>query len=312
MYMTELLATLQDLLFNWLVHGLGSFSGWQIVAYTLVTTHITIAAVTIFLHRSQAHRSVELHALPAHFFRCWLWLSTGIVTREWVAVHRKHHSACKTPQVSRSPQTRGIAAVLLRGSELSAAAAEDQHMLDRFGTGTPDDWFERKLYTPHSFLGVGHWSGYRDFETADESRNIMPWGIVIGGEELHNNHHTYPTTAKLSVCRHEFNFGWGYIRGLEMLGLATVRHVRPQLRLGSTRPVHPGVVRGRAKPDACRAGRDARTIAAAVEALGRVRRSTCGRSAGLAEDGRAAHLFENLRCRDGPFSAGMGASFEAN
>lgn len=227
-------------------------------------------------------------------------------------VYRKHHSACKTPQDSHSPQTRGIAAVLLRGSELSAAAAEDQHMLDRFGTGTPDDWLERKLYTPHSFLGVGHWSEYRDFETADESRNISPWGVVIGGEELHNNHHTYPTTAKLSVCRHEFNLGWGYIRGLEMLGLATVRQVRPQLRLGSTRPVRPGVVRGRAKPDACRAGRDARTTAAALEALGRVRRPTCGRSAGLAEDGRAARLFENLRCRDGPFGASMGASFEAN
>lgn len=274
MHMTELLTTLQDVLFDWLTHGLSGFSGWQIVAYTLVTTHITIAAVTIFLHRSQAHRSVKLHVLPSHFFRFWLWLSTGIVTREWVAVHRKHHAACETPEDPHSPQTRGIATVLLRGSELYAAAAKDRHMLDQYGAGTPDDWIERKLYTSHSFHGVGlmlvidllafgaigatvwavqmlwipvsaagivngigHWCGYRNFEVADASRNIVPWGILIGGEELHNNHHTYPTSAKLSVRRHEFDLGWAYIRGLEMLGLATVRRVPPQLRLGSARPV---------------------------------------------------------------------------
>ncbi len=274
MPMTELRSTLHDALVDWLVHGLVSFSGWQIVAYTLVTTHVTSAAVTIFLHRSQAHRSVELHALPSHFFRCWLWLGTGIVTREWVAVHRKHHAACETPDDPHSPQTRGIAAVLLRGSELYAAAAMDRRMLDQYGAGMPDDWIERKLYTPHSFHGVGlmlaidlllfgaigatvwavqmlwipvsaagivngigHWWGYRNFEVADASRNIVPWGILIGGEELHNNHHTYPTSAKLSVRRHEFDLGWAYIRSLEMLGLATVRRVRPQLRLGSARPV---------------------------------------------------------------------------
>ncbi|MBC7499232.1 MAG: fatty acid desaturase [Herminiimonas sp.] len=272
--MTELLPTLQDALVDWLVHGLSNFSGWQIVAYTLVTTHITIAAVTIFLHRSQAHRSVALHALPSHFFRCWLWLGTGIVTREWVAVHRKHHAACESPEDPHSPQTRGIAAVLLRGSELYAAAAKDHHLLDQYGAGTPDDWIERKLYTPYSFCGVGlmlaidllafgaigatvwavqmlwipvtaagiingigHWWGYRNFELADASRNIIPWGIVIGGEELHNNHHTYPTSAKLSVRRHEFDLGWVYIRCLEMLGLATVRRVGPQLRLGAARSI---------------------------------------------------------------------------
>ncbi|MFT5933644.1 MAG: stearoyl-CoA desaturase (delta-9 desaturase) [Hydrogenophaga sp.] len=274
MHMSEPLATLHDALVAWLVHGLSGFSGWQIVAYTLVTTHITIVAVTIFLHRSQAHRSVELQALPSHLFRCWLWLSTGIVTREWVAVHRKHHAACDTPDDPHSPQTRGIAAVLLRGSELYAAAAKDRRMLEQYGAGTPDDWLERKLYTPHSFLGVGlmllidllafgaigatvwavqmlwipvsaagivngigHWWGYRNFEVADASRNIVPWGVVIGGEELHNNHHTYPTSAKLSVRRHEFDIGWAYIRGLEMLGLATVRRIPPQLRLGAERPV---------------------------------------------------------------------------
>ena len=274
MLMSELLTTLQDVLFDWLAHGLIGFSGWQIVAYTLVTTHITIAAVTIFLHRSQAHRSVELRPLASHFFRCWLWLTTGIVTREWVAVHRKHHAACETPEDPHSPQTRGISAVLLRGSELYAAAAKDRQMLEQYGAGTPNDWIERKLYTPHSFYGVGlmlvidllafgaigatvwavqmlwipitaagivngigHWWGYRNFELADASRNIVPWGILIGGEELHNNHHTYPTSAKLSVRRYEFDLGWAYIRGLEMLGLATVRRVRPQLRLSSARPV---------------------------------------------------------------------------
>lgn len=265
---------LQDVLLNWLAHGLSGFSGWQIVVYTLVATHITIAAVTIFLHRSQAHRSFELRPLAAHFFRCWLWLTTGIVTREWVAVHRKHHAACETPEDPHSPQTRGISVVLLRGSELYADAAKDRQMLDQYGAGTPNDWIERKLYTPHSLFGVGlmlvinllafgaigltvwavqmlwipitaagiingigHWWGYRNFELTDASRNIVPWGILIGGEELHNNHHTYPTSAKLSVRRYEFDLGWAYIRGLEMLGLATVRRGPPQLLLGSVRPV---------------------------------------------------------------------------
>lgn len=239
-----------------------------------MTTHITIATVTIFLHRSQAHRTVELHALTSHFFRCWLWVSTGIGTREGVAVHRKHHAACETPDDPHSPQTRSIAAVLLRGSELYAAAAKDRRMLKQYGAGTPDDWLVRRLYTPHRFHGVslllaidlmafgaigatvwavqmlwspvcaagiingiGHWWGYRNFEVADASRNIVPWGVVIGGEELHNNHHTHPTSAKLSVRRHEFDIGWVYIRGLEMLGLATVRRIPPQLRLGAQRPV---------------------------------------------------------------------------
>lgn len=270
MHMNEL----QDVLLNWLAHGLSGFSGWQIVIYTLVATHITIAAVTLFLHRSQAHRSVELRPLAAYFFRCWLWLTTGIVTREWVAVHRKHHAACETPEDPHSPQTRGISVVLLRGSELYAAAAKDRQMLDQYGAGTPNDWIERKLYTPHSLYGVGlmlvinllafgaigltvwavqmlwipitaagiingigHWWGYRNFELTDASRNIVPWGILIGGEELHNNHHTYPTSAKLSVRRYEFDLGWAYIRGLEMLGLATVRRGPPQLLLGSARPV---------------------------------------------------------------------------
>ncbi len=266
--------TWHDALVGWLVHGLAGFSGWQIVGYTLVMTHITIAAVTIFLHRSQAHRSVALHASVSHFLRCWLWLTTGIVTREWVAIHRKHHASCETAEDPHSPQTRGIATVLLQGSELYAAAAKDERMLNQYGTGTPGDWIERRLYTPHSWHGIGlmlvidlllfgaigatvwavqmlwipitaagivngigHWWGYRNFEVTDASRNIVPWGVLIGGEELHNNHHTYPTSAKLSVKPYEFDIGWLYIRGLEMLGLATVRKTAPRLKFGAVTPV---------------------------------------------------------------------------
>lgn len=272
MQMTEILAAGHNMLVDWLIHGLLDLSSWQIVAYALVTTHMTIAAVTIFLHRHQAHRSVDLHALPSHFFRFWLWLNTGIVTREWVAVHRKHHAACETSEDPHSPQTRGIATVLFEGRELYAAAAKDSQMLHQYGAHTPDDWIESQLYAAHSFHGVGlmlglnlllfgaigatvwavqmlwipvsaagvingigHWWGYRNFEVKDASHNISPWGVLIGGEELHNNHHTYPTSAKLSVRRHEFDIGWAYIRGLEMLGLATVRRVPPALRLGEVK-----------------------------------------------------------------------------
>jgi stearoyl-CoA desaturase (delta-9 desaturase) len=237
-----------------------------------VATHITIASVTIFLHRSQAHRSLELHALPAHFFRFWLWLTTGMVTKEWVAIHRKHHARCETEDDPHSPVTHGIDTVLLRGSELYRSEAKNQDTLAKYGHNTPDDWIERNLYTRYSWQGVGlmlivdlllfgaigaavwavqmlwipitaagiingigHFWGYRNFEAPDASTNIVPWGIVIGGEELHNNHHTYPTSAKLSVKPHEFDIGWLYIRILETLGLATVRRTPPQLRLGAVR-----------------------------------------------------------------------------
>jgi stearoyl-CoA desaturase (delta-9 desaturase) len=259
---------------QWLGYGVSGFSGWGIVAYALLMTHVTIVAVTSFLHRSQAHRALDLHPVVSHFFRLWLWLSTGIVTRGWVAVHRKHHARCETDADLHSPQTRGIGAVLLTGSELCRAEAQRPATLEKFGRGTPDDWLETNLYARYSRAGVGlmlilnlvlfgaigavvwavqmlwipitaagivngigHWWGYRNFEVADASRNIVPWGILIGGEELHNNHHTYPTSAKLSVRRHEFDLGWAYIRGLAMLGLAIVRRVPPQVRLGSARPV---------------------------------------------------------------------------
>ena len=266
--------TIHDGLVNWLSHGLLGASWWQLVVVTLVFTHITIAAVTIFLHRAQAHRSLELHAIPSHFFRFWLWLTTGMVTKEWVAIHRKHHAKCETEDDPHSPVTRGIDTVFWKGSELYRAEAKNQETLTKYGHNTPDDWIERHLYTPYSWQGValmmivnvalfgaagvtiwavqmiwipitaagiingiGHYWGYRNFEAVDASTNISPWGIIIGGEELHNNHHTYPTSAKLSVKPYEFDIGWLYIRIMETVGLATVRKTPPQLRLGAIKPV---------------------------------------------------------------------------
>ncbi|MFM8899706.1 MAG: acyl-CoA desaturase [Burkholderiales bacterium] len=262
-----------DSLVDWLAHGLVETTWWQLVVIALVFTHITIASVTIFLHRAQAHRSLDLGPIPSHFFRFWLWLTTGMVTKEWVAIHRKHHAKCETEEDPHSPVTRGIKTVLLTGSELYRTESKVQDTLDKYGHNTPDDWLERNLYTRFSWQGVGlmliinlalfgaigatvwavqmawipitaagiinglgHYWGYRNFEAADASTNISPWGIIIGGEELHNNHHTYPTSAKLSVKPFEFDIGWGYIRLLEMLGWAKVRKTAPQLKLGVIKP----------------------------------------------------------------------------
>ena len=260
-----------DALLQWASNGLWADAAWwQIVLFTLITTHVTIASVTIFLHRAQAHRALDLHPIAGHFFRFWLWLSTGMVTKEWVAIHRKHHAKCETTDDPHSPVTRGIRTVLLKGSELYRAEAKNPETLAKFGHNTPDDWFERNLYSRHETLGVslllaadlllfgaigatvwavqmlwipvtaagiinglGHWWGYRNFEAPDASTNIVPWGVIIGGEELHNNHHTYPTSAKLSVKPFEFDIGWGYIRALQALGLATVRKTPPKLELGT-------------------------------------------------------------------------------
>jgi len=270
----DVLTSVFSALLDWLSHGFSGFNGWEIVAYTLITTHVTIAAVTIFLHRSQAHRALDLHPVVSHFFRFWLWLASGMVTKEWVAIHRKHHAKCETVDDPHSPQTRGIDTVLLQGTELYRAEAKNQETLAKYGHGTPDDWLERNLYARYSWQGVGvmlildlflfggigatvwavqmlwipvtaagivngigHYWGYRNFEAPDASRNVMPWGIVIGGEELHNNHHTYPTSAKLSVKPYEFDIGWLYIRALQTVGLATVRKTPPQLKLGAIKPV---------------------------------------------------------------------------
>ena len=263
-----------DAALDWLANGLLAASWWQIVLYALVTTHITIASVTIYLHRHQAHRAMDLHAIPAHFFRFWLWLGTGQVTKEWVSIHRKHHAKCETSEDPHSPQAFGIKKVFWEGAELYRAESKNKETMVKYGHGTPNDWIERNLYSRYSWQGVGlmmiinlalfgaaglavwavqmawipvtaagivngigHYWGYRNFEAPDASTNISPWGIMIGGEELHNNHHTYPTSAKFSVKPYEFDIGWGYIRALEKMGLATVKKVPPKLQLGSIQPV---------------------------------------------------------------------------
>lgn len=242
-----------------------SLSWWEVILFTLGMTHITIAGVTIFLHRYQAHRSLELHPVVSHFFRIWLWLTTGMVTREWVAVHRKHHAECETDADPHSPQVKGLKEVMLRGAELYREEAEKDETLDRYGKGTPEDWLERHLYSRYPYLGVvlmllvdlallgpigltvwavqmmwipfwaagvingvGHYFGYRNAEAPDASTNIIPWGILIGGEELHNNHHAWPGSAKLSYQRWEFDLGWFYIRLLQGLKLARVKRVSPR------------------------------------------------------------------------------------
>jgi len=251
-----------------LADGIVTLPWWGYVVVTLVLTHVTIASVTIFLHRSQAHRGLDLHPVASHFFRFWLWLTTGMVTKEWVAIHRKHHAKVETDDDPHSPQTRGIRTVLLQGTELYRAEAKNAETLAKYGHGTPDDWVERHVYTARSIYGVGvmllidlalfgpigatiwavqmlwipvtaagiingigHYWGYRNFACADASTNIVPWGIVIGGEELHNNHHAYGSSAKLSSRWYEFDIGWMYIRILQLLGLATVRRIAPQIRL---------------------------------------------------------------------------------
>jgi len=274
--MNEMLMV-HNALVEWLANGLLAATWWQVLLATLVMTHVTITAVTIYLHRAQAHRALELHPVVSHFFRLWLWLTTGMVTKEFVAVHRKHHAKCETEEDPHSPQTRGIKALLLTGVELYRAESKIPETISKYGLGTPDDWIERNLYTRFSWQGVGvmlvlnvlmfggigltvwavqmlwipvmatgiingigHWWGYRNFEAPDASTNVSPWGIVIGGEELHNNHHTYPTSAKFSVKPYEFDVGWMYIRGMEILGLAKARKTPPKLELGAVKPFADG------------------------------------------------------------------------
>ena len=256
-----------DLVLDFLSNGITRASAWQVVIATLVMTHITIAGVTIFLHRCQAHRALDLHAIPSHFFRFWLWLTTGMVTKEWAAIHRKHHAKCETEEDPHSPVTRGIKKVLFEGAELYRAESRNRETIEKYGHGTPDDWIERNLYTKHSALGValmlvldvllfgvigitvwavqmmwipitaagiingiGHYWGYRNYNCSDASNNVFPIGILIGGEELHNNHHTFGTSAKLSSKWYEFDIGWMYISILAALGLAKVKKIAPEPR----------------------------------------------------------------------------------
>ena len=259
---------------DWLAHGLWDLTWWQIVLYTLVTTHLTIMGVTIFLHRAQSHRALELGPIPSHFFRFWLWLGTGMVTKEFVAIHRKHHAKVETEEDPHSPQTRGLKKLLLEGTELYRAESKNKETMAKYGYGTPDDWIERNLYTRYSWQGVGlmlilnlalfgaiglavwavqmawipvmatgvingigHYWGYRNFESADASTNVSIWGIIIGGEELHNNHHTYPTSARFSVKPYEFDIGWMYISIMQKIGWAKVKKTPPKLQLGAIKPV---------------------------------------------------------------------------
>ena len=232
----------------------------ELIIYTLIVTHITIISVTVFLHRGQAHRGIEFHPILEHFFRCWLWLTTGMVTKQWVAIHRKHHVFSDRYDDPHSPVFYGIWRVLFQGAVLYHNESKNVSTIEKYGRGTPDDWVEQHVYTPHSRLGIllmlvidclffGPWGlivwgiqmiwipfwaagvingiahkwGYRNGKTTDQSRNISPWGIVIGGEELHNNHHIEPSNPKLSRRWFEFDIGWMYIRLFQTLKLLKLR-----------------------------------------------------------------------------------------
>ncbi len=252
----------------WYVYGLFPLPWWGYLLVVLFLTHITIVSVTVFLHRHQAHRSLDLHPAVAHFFRCWLWMTTGMRTRNWVAIHRKHHAKVETPEDPHSPQVLGIRKVLWEGAELYREAALLPDLVRDYGHGCPDDWLERHVYSPHDRYGVGlmlvlymllfgwpglvmwaiqmawipffaagvinglsHWWGYRNFECPDSSTNLTPVGCFIGGEELHNNHHAFPKSARFSIKPWEFDLGWQYIRLLQRLGLARVKRVAPRADL---------------------------------------------------------------------------------
>ncbi len=259
-----------DTIISFAAAGITQASWWQVVLFALAVTHITIVAVTLFLHRSQAHRGVDLHPAVSHFFRFWLWLTTGMVTKEWVSIHRKHHARCEREGDPHSPMIYGIGRVMFRGAELYRDESKNMETAAKYGHGTPNDWLEKNLYTPYSASGIvvmlvidvllfgalglavwavqmawipfwaagvvngiGHFWGYRNFASPDTSTNVFPIGILIGGEELHNNHHAYGTSAKFSSRWFEIDIGWGYLTLLSWFGLAKVRKVAPKLKLES-------------------------------------------------------------------------------
>ncbi len=255
-----------EMLINFLTGGVAGLGWWGMALVLLVFTQLTIFAVTLYLHRSQAHRGVDFHPVISHFFRFWVWLTTSMITKEWVAIHRKHHAKVETEEDPHSPVTKGIGNVFWRGVELYREARTLRADIDQYGRGAPDDWIERHLYTPHANLGpavlffintalfglpgvalwaiqmawipfwaagvvngLGHWWGYRNFESADTSTNLTPWAFWIGGEELHNNHHAFPSSARFSMRRWEFDIGWAAIRALQALKLAKVLRVAPSM-----------------------------------------------------------------------------------
>lgn len=262
------------------IHGLLDAPLWVCFLVTAVFMHITITGVTLYLHRDQTHRGLDMHPVLRHFFRFWLWMTTGMVTREWVAVHRKHHAHCETEADPHSPQIRGLRKVMLEGAELYRAEANNAETVEKYGRGTPDDWIERNVYRRHSRLGiytmlvidvllfgpigitvwavqmvtipflaagvvngVGHYSGYRNFECKDAATNVSPWGFVLCGEELHNNHHAFPSSAKFALRPWEIDLGWWYIRAFEFMGLAKVRRVAPKPVLNAGQHVDMETVR---------------------------------------------------------------------
>ncbi len=264
-------------LYSWLTEGLSGFGWVGIIVYFMVVTQLTIFSVTLYLHRSQAHRAVDFHPALAHFFRFWSWLTTSMVTKEWAAIHRKHHAKCETDEDPHSPQVYGIRKVMWQGVELYRVARADRPAIEKYGKGCPDDWIERHLYSKYPTLGptillfvsvalfgvigvaiwavqmlwmpfwaagvvngVGHWWGYRNFETTDTATNLTPWGFWIGGEELHNNHHAFPSSAKFALRKFEFDIGWAAIKVLEALRLAKVLRVAPSLDVRPNIPMPDG------------------------------------------------------------------------
>jgi stearoyl-CoA desaturase (delta-9 desaturase) len=257
--------------------GLIDLPWWGYIVVALALTHVTIASVTIFLHRAQAHRALDLHAIPSHFFRFWHWLATGQVTKEWVAIHRKHHAKCETAEDPHSPMVYGIKKVVTQGAELYRVESKKPETMEKYGLGTPDDWIERNVYSKFSWQGVGlmlmidlalfgpigatiwavqmawipfhaagiingvgHYWGYRHYAVNDTSTNITPIAFWIGGEELHNNHHAFPTSARFSMRWYEFDLGWLYINILQFFGLAVVKKVAPRPRFDVTKAVCDG------------------------------------------------------------------------
>ena len=278
--MSLILQELSQVLLDWVSGGVLQWSGWSLFWFVIIMTHITIASVTIFLHRHQAHRALDLHPAVSHFFRFWLWLTTGMVTKEWAAIHRKHHAKCETADDPHSPQVLGIHTVLWRGADLYKLEVNNQETMDKFGHGTPDDWMEQHVYSKYRWQGVGlmmainlllfgaiggfiwaiqmiwipftaagiingigHFLGYRNYDCEDASRNILPLGLIIGGEELHNNHHTFATSAKLSSKWYEIDVGWLYICVLQSFKLAHVKKTIPKIRLTQTQVINEELVK---------------------------------------------------------------------
>lgn len=254
------------------MYGLLPLPWWGYLLVILVFTQLTVFSITIYLHRCQAHRALELHPIVSHFFRFWLWMTTGMITKEWTAIHRKHHAKVETDEDPHSPQVKGITKVFFEGAELYRLEAKNKDTLERYGEGTPNDWIERNLYTRFGWYGIvsmfvidlllfgsigltiwavqmawtplfaagiingiGHYWGYRNFECKDASRNIVPLALVMGGEELHNNHHAFATSAKFSAKWWEFDIGWFVIRTLQLFGLAKPRRIMPKPKMLSSK-----------------------------------------------------------------------------